>query len=152
MRNFRVLRKKILPLPARTTEIRTFECNTRRDRIRNEDVRKICEVQDVIRWARIRRPCKQDNRLAKVAKSGKPNTIEMARAIWMASKRLLRKLDINFAGEQVHWMKYRIWFYKRKKKKKKKKKIFPRYSRCSDDSFSIFTKWNHICRLEEKRP
>jgi len=33
-------------------------------------------------------------------------------------KTLMRKLDINLAGGQAHWIKYRIWFYKKKKKKK----------------------------------
>jgi len=36
-----------------------------------------------------------DNRLAKVAKSGKPNS----QATWTTSKRLAQKLDINISQE-----------------------------------------------------
>ncbi|KAH0955250.1 hypothetical protein HN011_000030 [Eciton burchellii] len=61
--------------------LRCITGNTLRDRIHSEDVRNICEIQDVIRWTRIRRRAWRehvnridDNRLAKIAKNGKPNT------------------------------------------------------------------------------
>jgi len=39
----------------------------------------------------------------------------------MASKTLMRKLDINITGEQAHSIKCKTWSYKKRKKKKKKK-------------------------------
>jgi len=33
-----------------------------------------------------------------------------------------RNLDINITEGQAHWIKYRMWSYKKKKKKKKEKK------------------------------
>jgi len=41
-----------------------------------------------------------DNRLAKIARNGKPNMLK-APIPWR------RKLDINITGEQAHWIKYR---------------------------------------------
>jgi len=41
-----------------------------------------------------------DDRFAKIAKYGKSNT-------WMASRTLLRRLDVNIAGEQASWIKCR---------------------------------------------
>jgi len=32
-------------------------------------------------------------------------------------------LDINIAGEQAHWIKYKTWFYKKVKKKTEKAPI-----------------------------
>jgi hypothetical protein len=53
-----------------------------------------------------------DNRFAKIAKSGKPNILKSV------CKTLVRKLDINVAGEQAHWMKY--MFLQEEKHKKRK--------------------------------
>lgn len=42
----------------RTTEMKTLRAitgNTLRDRRRNEDIRRDCETQDVVRWIRKRR-------------------------------------------------------------------------------------------------
>lgn len=68
----------------RTTEMRTLRSMsgfTLLDRKRNEEVREMCEVQDVVRWARGRRREWRDHvnrmpndRLAKIAKDKKPNT------------------------------------------------------------------------------
>jgi len=33
---------------------------------------------------------------------------------------LMRKLDIDITREEAHWIRYRIWSYKKMKKKKKK--------------------------------
>jgi hypothetical protein len=51
-----------------------------------------------------------DNRLANIAKNGKPNT-------WTASRSLVRKLDMNITGEQAHWIKCRTRSCRKKKKK-----------------------------------
>jgi hypothetical protein len=60
--------------------VRTSRCisgDILRDRTRNEDIRDICEIQDITRWARVRRRAwrehvnrTDDNRLAKIAKNG----------------------------------------------------------------------------------
>jgi len=88
-----------------TTEMRTLRCitsNTLWDRL----LRSICEIQDVIRWAGISRVWRDedgwmDNRLAKIAKSGKPKHSQI---IWMVCQRLVQKWSINITG-QVHWTK-----------------------------------------------
>jgi len=55
-------------------------------------------------------------RLAKIAKKWK---IEQANT-WMACFiTLVRKLDMNITGEQIHWIRYRTWFYTKMKRKKK---------------------------------
>jgi len=68
-------------------EMRTLRRDTLRDRIRNEDIRDIREIQDV-NWS-------DDNRLAKIAKHEKHLQI-----IW-SSETLARKSYINIAGEQT---------------------------------------------------
>lgn len=70
----------------RTAEMRILKCitgNTLRDRIRNEDICNTCKIQDVIRWARMRRRTwryhvekMDDSRLAKIAKNGKVNCLD----------------------------------------------------------------------------
>jgi hypothetical protein len=64
--------------------MRTLRCiagNILRDRILYENICNICEIQDVIRWTRIRREAwrdhvngMDDNRLAKIAENRIPNT------------------------------------------------------------------------------
>jgi len=39
----------------------------------------------------------------------------------MASEMLMRKLNIDIAGEQAHWLKCRTWFYKWMKKKRRRR-------------------------------
>jgi len=86
----------------RTTEMRTLGYitgDTLRDRIYNENIRNICEIQDIIRCPERRAWRDHVNRmhdttLAKIAKNGKSNN-------WMASKTLLQRLDVNIPGEQV---------------------------------------------------
>jgi len=58
-----------------------------------------------------------ENQLAKIAK----NEDQTLQAI--ASKTLVRNLDINITGVQAHWIKYRTWSYKKMKKKKKKELV-----------------------------
>jgi hypothetical protein len=83
--------------------------NILRDRIRNgTDIRNICGIQAVIRWTRISRRAwrdhvnrMNDNRLAKIAKIGKPN-------IWTVFETLLRKLSTNITGKQDYRIKEKI--------------------------------------------
>ncbi|KAI4501059.1 hypothetical protein M0802_003862 [Mischocyttarus mexicanus] len=68
----------------RSTEmktLRTISGKTLLDRHRNEDIRKECNVQDIVRWARQKRRDWRDhvarmknNRLPKIAQTQKPNT------------------------------------------------------------------------------
>ncbi|XP_045482792.1 uncharacterized protein LOC123686601 [Harmonia axyridis] len=68
----------------RTTEMRVLRSitgYTLYDHKRSEEIREICGLQDVVRWARIRRrhwrdhvDRMPDNRLPKIAKTEKPNT------------------------------------------------------------------------------
>jgi len=91
----------IIKCLVRSTEIRSLITdNTLRDKIRNED---ICTIQNVTRWARIRKRIwrdhvnkMNDNQLAKIARNGKPNIFRTA------YETLMRKLDINITGEQTH--------------------------------------------------
>jgi len=57
----------ITKCPLRSMEMRILRCitgNILRDGIRNEDIRNICEIQNVIRWVRknMEKPCKRDGR------------------------------------------------------------------------------------------
>jgi len=56
-----------------------------------------------------------DNWLAKIAKNGKPS---ISKALWTASKTLVRKLDLDITEEQACWIKCRTRSYKTKKRKK----------------------------------
>ncbi|XP_044760217.1 uncharacterized protein LOC123317675 [Coccinella septempunctata] len=68
----------------RTTEMRALRSiagYALLDRKRNEEIREICDIQDVVRWARKRRRAWRDHvdrmsdeRLAKIAKEERPNT------------------------------------------------------------------------------
>ncbi|XP_055385812.1 uncharacterized protein LOC129614885 [Condylostylus longicornis] len=68
----------------RRTEMKTLRqiCGyTLRDKIRNEDIRSTCEIQDVVRWTRCRRRNWRDhvnrmseNRIAKIAMNNRPST------------------------------------------------------------------------------
>lgn len=68
----------------RATEMKTLRSitgKTLRDREKSSDIRALCDIQDVVRWARSRRRAWRDHvdrmaddRLAKQAKEGKPNT------------------------------------------------------------------------------
>lgn len=68
----------------RTTEMRTLRSiagYTLYDQKRSEEIREICEIQDVVRWARNRRRewrdhvnRMPDDRLAKIVKDKRPNT------------------------------------------------------------------------------
>lgn len=68
----------------RTTEMKTLRQIANlslRDRVRSETIRERCQIQDVLRWARSRRRYWRDHvgkmgeeRLAKIAKSQKPET------------------------------------------------------------------------------
>jgi len=54
-----------------------------------------------------------------ICKNRKKWKIKYLQAIWMASKTLVQKLDMDITGEQARWIKYRTRFYKKMKKKKK---------------------------------
>ncbi|XP_056641765.1 uncharacterized protein LOC130448413 [Diorhabda sublineata] len=68
----------------RTTEMKTLRSitgKTLRDRIRSNEIRRMCDVPDIVRWARTRRRAWRDHvnrmnndRLAKIAKEERPNT------------------------------------------------------------------------------
>ncbi|XP_045462511.1 uncharacterized protein LOC123672460 [Harmonia axyridis] len=71
----------------RTTEMRVLRHiagYSLLDHKRNEEIRDICGIQDVVRWARIRRrnwrdhvDRMPDNRLPKIAKTKRPNTARL---------------------------------------------------------------------------
>jgi hypothetical protein len=66
---------------AKQIEIICYTDDAVRDKIRN-----ICEIQDVIRWLRIRRQAWRNHvnkmdELAKVAKTERPNTLESSRRL-----------------------------------------------------------------------
>jgi hypothetical protein len=46
---------KHLPRTIGMSTLRCITGNTLRDRIRDEDICNICEIQDIVRWAKIRR-------------------------------------------------------------------------------------------------
>ncbi|KAH0954500.1 hypothetical protein HN011_012000 [Eciton burchellii] len=107
-------RKRTSPNAPRSTEMRSFRCiigGTLPERIHNEDtIRNTCEIQDVITWARIRRRAwrdhvnrMDDNRLAKIAKNGKPNT---SKPPGPPSERR-GSMHISITGGQPHCIKYR---------------------------------------------
>ncbi|XP_060525280.1 uncharacterized protein LOC132701416 [Cylas formicarius] len=68
----------------RTTEMKTLRSITGkmpRHRIRSNEIRRMCDVPDIVRWARTRRRAwrdhvnrMEDDRLAKIAKEERPNT------------------------------------------------------------------------------
>mgnify|MGYP006948248671 FL=1 len=76
--------KKLL----RTTEMKTLRSiagYTLRDRKRNELIREQCNIQDIVRWSRQRRRewrdhvnRMDDEKLAKIAMSEKPNTLRQS--------------------------------------------------------------------------
>ncbi|XP_056641560.1 uncharacterized protein LOC130448295 [Diorhabda sublineata] len=65
----------------RTTEMKTLRCiigKTRRDYVRNEDIRQQCIIQEIVRWGRERRrnwnqhvARTEEHRLAKIIRDGK---------------------------------------------------------------------------------
>jgi len=78
----------------KTREMRILRYNTGniRDRILDRDTRNICEMQDVIRWIRIRRRAwrdhvngMDDNQLAKITENGKSKTPERLPKHWCES-------------------------------------------------------------------
>jgi len=77
---------------------RSITGDTARNRIRDDDIRNICEIRDVVKWARIgtrawRDHVKEtDDNLAEIAKNGKPDT----------PCETVRELDINIAQEDRH--------------------------------------------------
>jgi len=99
--------------------------NTPRDRIRNEDIRNICQIQDVTR-------CGSEsgdhvNKISGLQKSQKmekriPSHLDgLQKIVAKVGHQLCRRTGTL---DEI----YRIWSYKKKKKKKKKKKILPRCS------------------------
>lgn len=68
----------------KTTEMRALRSIIRvtlRDKIKSETIRETCGIQDVVRWARVRRRCWRDHvermsneRIANMVMTQKPNT------------------------------------------------------------------------------
>jgi len=87
-------------------EMKTLRCDTLRDRIRNEDIRNIREIQDV-NWS-------DGNRLAKIAKHGKhpPDHLEL---------RNVGAKIVHQHEQENRLDKVQDVFYKKKKKKRKRK-------------------------------
>jgi len=114
---------------------------TLRDRIQhsaNEDnIRDIREISNVKRWTKIKRPCKQDDRLAKIAKMGNQTSPGH-----LDDLKLVQELDINITGDQARRIKYSSC--KKKKKKKKKKRIFIKEERKRPVA-TAFGKWFSLC-------
>jgi len=82
-------------------------------------IRNVCEIQDVTKWARIRKRAwtaginrMDDNQLAKIAKTEKSNTPRPPGRLPKA-----RREHCERTGPVD-----KIWFYKKEKKRKKEKK------------------------------
>jgi len=77
-----------------TIEMNILRCiisNILQDRIHNENIRNICEIQNIIRWIRIKRGTwrnyvnRMDDRLAKTIKNRKSNSLRSLE--WISGKR-----------------------------------------------------------------